>query len=193
MSKASHKRSVMSWEAKELLYMGRPSLPWCGFADDLVLFLLEPNWLKSAAELLNNIFESFGLTINKLKTETWSSVFIILHGHQPQLSEWWISKYNHIAGWWMIWCSLNNVHVFKYLGSYINAEEPNTGNAETNYRIQTATTKFAEMSNLHQNFRINLRTRINFLDSYVRSRPTYACQDWNLTDNQLERLNATYE
>ena len=48
------------------------------------------------------------------------------------------------------------------------------------------------MSDLLQNFRINLRTRIKFLNSFVRSRLTYACQNWNPTLVQLERLNVTY-
>jgi len=72
---------------------------------------------------------------------------------------------------------LDIVRDFNYLGAYINAEEPNTGYAETNHKIQIATAKFSNMSNfpagtgrplyvprLLQNFRINLRTRIKFLE-----------------------------
>jgi len=87
---------------------------------------------------------------------------------------------------------LKNVADFTYLGSNINNEEPSTGDGEINNRIQIATSKFNEMSNLFQNHRINLHTRVRFLDSYVRSRLVYACQNWNLSSNQLERLNTTY-
>jgi len=60
--------------------------------------------------------------------------------------------------------------------------KPNTGDIEVNHRIQMAQAiKFATMSNLLQNSRIILKTRIKFLNSFVRSRLTYACQNWNLT------------
>ena len=48
------------------------------------------------------------------------------------------------------------------------------------------------MSNLLQNMRINLKTRIKFLNSLVRSTLTYACQNWNTNTNQMDRLNVTY-
>ena len=63
--------------------------------------------------------------------------------------------------------SLNNVKEFKYLGSYLHFNEPSTGDAEINHRIQMANAKFAEISNLLQNSKIHLRTRISFLDSSV--------------------------
>ena len=40
--------------------------------------------------------------------------------------------------------------------------------------------------------RINLRTRVKFLDSFVRSTLTYACQNWNVNKAQMERLDVTY-
>ena len=69
---------------------------------------------------------------------------------------------------------------------------PSTGDSEINQRIQLPCGKFAELSNLLQNFHINLRTRISFLNCFVRSRLTYACQNWCLTTNQLNRLDITY-
>ena len=70
-----------------------------------------------------------------------------------------------------------------HLGAYINCPEPSTGDSEINQRIQLACGKFAELSNLLQNFHINLRTRISFLNCFVRSRLTYACQNWCLVYN----------
>ena len=40
--------------------------------------------------------------------------------------------------------------------------------------------------------KINLKTRTNILNSLVRSRIVYACQTWNVTQAQLQRLNAMY-
>jgi len=52
-----------------------------------VLFLWELNGLESAAELLNNIFESFGLKINKLKTETMVINHNFLNDEYPNNSD----------------------------------------------------------------------------------------------------------
>ena len=87
---------------------------------------------------------------------------------------------------------LKNVEVFKYLGAHLQQLKPSTDDTELNFRIQMANAKFAELSNLLQSFRINLRTRISFLNSFVRSRLTYACQNWNLTSYQYERLDISY-
>ena len=65
---------------------------------------------------------------------------------------------------------LKNVVEFRYLGSVIKYDEPNTGDSEINQRIQLSQSKFAEMLNLLQNFSINLRTRVMFLNSVVCSR-----------------------
>ena len=45
-------------------------LSWRGYADDLVLFLIDEIGLEISTELLDNVFMSFGLSINKVKTET---------------------------------------------------------------------------------------------------------------------------
>ena len=37
-----------------------------------------------------------------------------------------------------------------------------------------------------------MKTRIKFLNSFVRSRLTYSCQNWNLTLRQYEKLDVTY-
>ena len=87
---------------------------------------------------------------------------------------------------------LKNVTEFKYLGAYLCHNEPNTGDTELNYRIQIANAKFFELSNLLQNFNVHLKTRIMFLNSFVRSRLTYSCQNWNLTTAQCNRLDAFY-
>ena len=157
-------------------YSGCSTLPWCGYADDLVLFLQSRESLLQAAELLDQMFKEFGLSINNSKTET-----MILNTDE------YIESIISLRG-----KNLNNVSVFKYLGAFINSNQPNTGESEINHRIQLAQVKFAEMSNLLQNFQIQLKTRIMFLNCYVRSRLTYASQNWSLTGTQFDRLDTTY-
>ena len=87
---------------------------------------------------------------------------------------------------------LKNTVQFTYLGSCISSNEPNTGDIRINFRIQMALGKFASMSNLLQNHGIHLSTRVKFLNSFVRSRLTYSCQNWNLTTVQFVKLDVTY-
>ena len=48
------------------------------------------------------------------------------------------------------------------------------------------------MMNLLQNHKIHIRTRITFLNSYVRSRLTHSCQNWTLTSAQYDRMDVVY-
>ena len=164
---------------QEIDLNGSSPLPWCGYADDLVLFLTSLDSLQNATNLLNTVFKNFGLTINSSKTES----MIINHDATNEYPK----SIVYIDG-----TPLNNVQKFKYLGCYVDYLEPNSGDAEINHRIQMASVKFSELSNLLQNFQINLKTRVKFLDSFVRSRLTYACQNWNTSQNQLDRIDATY-
>ena len=118
---------------------GTSEISWSGYADDLVLYLLSLEGLQKSIQLLDEIFTCFGLAINNSKTET-----MILNVDEIPTS---------IA-------NLKDVSIFRYLGAYINCHEPSTGDSEINQRIQLACGKFAELSNLLQNFHINLRTRI---------------------------------
>lgn len=160
---------------------GTYSLPWCGYADDLILFMIDLAGLQKATEILDEVFISFGLSINELKTET------MIINYKYTQSEEYPSSIITLRN-----TSINNVKQFKYLGSYLHNDEPSTGDVEVNHRIQLANVKFAELSNLLQNFRIKISTRILFFNSYVRSRLTYSCQNWNLNINQYEKLDVTY-
>ena len=48
------------------------------------------------------------------------------------------------------------------------------------------------MTNLLQNYVIHLKTRVKFQNSFVRSRLTCSCQNWNLTACQFEKLHTMY-
>ena len=72
---------------------------------------------------------------------------------------------------------LQNSTELKHIGSYISQNEPNTGDIDVNDHIQMAYAKFATMVNLLQNSKINLETRIKFLDSFVCRRFMYSRQN----------------
>ena len=178
-----HPRSVLREERSCMRFQGvrlwgDDTISWSGYADDLILFLLDNVSLQKAAVLLDQVFLRFGLTINKLKTET-----MILNCCDDPYPETVIQLGT---------TALKNVESFKYLGAMVNFDEPNTGDIELNYRIQAAKAKFAQLANLLQNNGILLRTRVKFLDSFVRSRLTYSCQNWNINDKQLDRLDVCY-
>ena len=159
---------------------GQSSTPWCGYADDLILFMIDLLSLQEASTLLDQVFNDYGLRINETKTETMILNHCYFDTEYPK-------SIIEIRG-----VPLKNATEFRYLGSYINPNEPNTGDIEVNYRIQMALGKFASMSNLLLNHEIHLSSRVKFLNSFVRSRLTYACQNWNLTTAQFDRLDVTY-
>ncbi len=160
---------------------GSCNLPWSGYADDLILFLLDQVGLQKATCMLDEVFRSFGLTINESKTES------MILNYKYLSSEEYPESIVTLNG-----SSLRNVKEFNYLGAYLHHEEPNTGEVELNHRIQLANSKFAELMNLLQNHKIHLRTRVMFMNSYVRSRLTHACQNWNLNQTQFDRLDVCY-
>ena len=179
-------RSVLRDERFKMRNVGRKlwgtsSLPWSGYADDLILFLLDQLGLQKATVLLDQIFTRFGLSINRDKTET------MILNYSTLAEDSYPSSVIQLGD-----TSLKNVKDFKYLGTVLNFEEPNTGDCELNYRIQSANAKFAELSRLLQNHNINLGTRIKFLNSFVRSRLLYSCQNWNLSSAQCSRLDSCY-
>jgi len=177
-SRCVTKEERLNMRNQNIKTWGTSLLPWCGYADDLILFLLDTKGLQRATELLDEVFTNFGLSINVSKTES-----MIMNQSSDEYP-------NSIVN--LKQSPLNNVREFKYLGSYLHYDEPNTGDVELNHRIQMANCKFAELSNLLQNFRINLRTRVKFLNSFVRSRLTYSCQNWNLSSGQYDRLDVCY-
>lgn len=134
---------------------GTKRIPWNGYADDLILFLLTRTDLQKSTNLMDETFTKFRLTINVQKTES------TILNHPPDEYPKLIIKLRNTA--------LKNVENFAYLGGYILFDQPNTGDPEINHRIQLVVSKFADLSNLLQNMRINLKTKIKFLNSFVRS------------------------
>ena len=87
---------------------------------------------------------------------------------------------------------LKNTETFKYLGTKIQFNDSGIGAKEIANRKIQANLAFDENKKLFKNFKINLNTRVKLLNSLVRSRLTYNCQIWPLTESQIKTLNATY-
>ena len=173
---------------------GSSTVPWCSYADDLILFMLDIHSLQRATTILDEVFTNYGLCINIQKTEAMILSHMLFEDKYPDTI---ISLCNVL---------LQNSTEFKYLGSYIYLSkmnlnilalislrnEPNTGDIEINHCIKMAYAKFATIANLLQNSKIHLKTRIKFLNSFVLSRLTYSWQNWNLTVGQFEKFDVMY-
>ena len=142
---------------------GSSTVPSCGYADDLILFMLDIHSLQRATTILDDVFTNYSLCINVSKTETMILNHMLLEDEYPDTI---ISLRN---------VPLQNSTEFKYLSSYISQNDPNTGDIEINHHIQMAYTKFATMTSLFQNSKIHLKTSVKFLNSFVRSRLMYSC------------------
>ena len=84
------------------------------------------------------------------------------------------------------------METFRYLGAQIKYDEPTTGDAELELRVDSAVAKFYELGLKLMNYKIRLRTRVKILNSLVRSRLTYSCQCWSLTEKQKQKISSTY-
>ena len=87
---------------------------------------------------------------------------------------------------------IENVKQFRYLGDEVRFHEPSTGDAEIDFRISIAQAKFYEIIEKLTNFKIHLNTKVLIFNSLVRSRLTYSCQTWNITQIQMQKINSAY-
>ena len=87
---------------------------------------------------------------------------------------------------------ISNSRTFKYLGTKISYDQPNAGDDEVNHRKLQANIAFNKHRKVLKNYRILLPTRVQLLDSLVRSKLTYNCQTWPLTEKQTNTMNAQY-
>ena len=160
--------------------VGYHEVKWTGYADDLVLFFENVSDMRKAMQILCETFGCYGLEINKSKTKT------MILNHQLTGEEYpgTIISIEDTP--------LDNVKVFKYLGCNIKYDEPSTGDSELEFRIDTALNKFYELGKKLMNHKIHLVTRVTILNALVRTRLTYSCQTWNLSQEQANHINAAY-
>ena len=83
---------------------------------------------------------------------------------------------------------IENVRKFVYLGSTVTYNEPGTPTKELDIRIGLAHSKFAELKKLLCNYHLAIGIRMNFYNTYVRSRLCYCCETWTLTSTQYSRM-----
>ena len=160
--------------------VGKQTIDWLGYADDLVLLFEDTKNLKLGLELLHSTFEKYQLKINLSKTKTMILNYSQTNTTYPNS----IVRLNSTP--------IENVTRFKYLGCNLKYDEPSTGNAELEMRIDTAHCKFYELGKNFMNHRISLTTHVKLFNALVRSRLTYSCQTWTITKKQASRMNAAY-
>ena len=93
---------------------GELELLWAGFADDIGMCFDSEADLKTGLDILTDIFTEFDLHLSEGKTET-----MILN---EERDEDYPENLNTING-----VDLENVKIFKYLGSKIQYNQPGTG------------------------------------------------------------------
>ena len=159
---------------------GTVTIDWNGYADDLVLAFEDEQSLANGILLLNETFKNYRLSINATKTKT----MILNQKYEDR-------EYpNTICS--MEGNAIENVEKYRYLGSEIKHDEPNTGITELNFRADVAECKFYSLSRNLFNMKINIKTRTEMLNSLVRSRMLYSCQTWCCTKTQLTHIKAIY-
>ena len=171
-------QAVSAASASRFAKYGNLIVDWIGYADDLVIFFESSDHLEKGMKLLSETFTRFNLQINVTKTKT--MILNFAGENYPDT----IVKLNE--------SEIKNVESFRYLGCQINFKQHGTGEEEINLRVDSATTKLYSLGKKFFNQKIHLTTRVNLLNSLVRSRLTYACPTWLLTSSQLDRIAAQY-
>ena len=159
-------------------YKGSAHYPWFGYADDLALTAVSKDHLQTAANILCDLLQKFGLVISIDKTKT---MILNFKGNDYPSS---IININSQP--------IENVTHFTYLGAVISYSEPGTSEKELDRRIGLAHSKFSELKKLLCNYNLKLNIRVKFYDVYVRSRLCYCCETWTLTQKQYNRIEAVH-
>lgn len=152
-------------------------MDWMGYADDLLLMFEDRASLMRGLELLDSTFRRFHLEINIKKTKT---MVLNFQGNYPKTIVTLHGK------------PIDNVECFLYLGSSLTYNEASTGDTEINLRVDAAENKFYSLSKKFFNRRIQLKTRVEILNSLIRSRLVYSCPTWTISTPQQQKINACY-
>jgi len=160
--------------------VGYQQIDWIGYADDLILTFESIKDLKCALKILDETFQKFSLSINSKKTKT----MILNHQFTGEAYPETVCQLNGN--------NIDNVKTFIYLGSCIKYDEPNTGNTEIELRIDYAENSLYQYSKKFFNQKISIKTRVQIMNSMVRSRLVYGCQTWSMTKLVLQKIKAAY-
>ena len=149
------------------------------FADDLVWFAKSASELQQIVDIIKPIFDRFGLIIAEDKTK--SMAFNLPESEPvPQI------LLKNSSGQHSI---LEHVDAFRYLGHQISSS---SSGLFLNAQIEAAWSAFNSNSKVLNNRAIRLKTRIDILESLVRSIMLYSCQAVDLTQRQKAELDALY-
>ena len=148
------------------------------YADDIVLLCSDVDELSKIVSIYNEIFIRFGLTISTGKTETMAFNVPEDIKSKPSLIS--------IAG-----VPLKNVRTFKYLGHLITNTDEDPSSYLT-FRISSAFQKWNELKLVLTDKRVNLSSRVKFLEACVRSRLLYSSQSWELSASEMTKLESIW-
>ena len=112
-------------------------MDWVGYADDLGLVFEDVENLQKGLEALDESFKRYHLMINVTKTKTMILNYQHINNDCTTYPKT-ISTLKNIP--------VENVSKFRYLGDEIKYNEPSTGDAEIELRIELAEHKFYEIS-----------------------------------------------
>ena len=84
---------------------------------------------------------------------------------------------------------LKNTKEFKYLGLMTSMTDQKKF---LQHRISSASAKFSSLKKLLTDRRIEMSTRLKFLNSFVRSRLTYSAATWDLKEQEVAQLEAVW-
>ena len=118
--------------------MGTQDTDWVGYADELNLLFEDNENLQRGLQALHETFFRYNLAIHVSKRKT--KTMIPNHQYLNTDSSTYpksIASLNNIP--------IENVTNFRYLGDEIKYDEPSTGDAEINLRIDVAENKFYEL------------------------------------------------
>ena len=143
------------------------------YADDTVLIADTEEKLQKLVDEFNRISETYGLKINIKKTET----MVVTKSDTVPACNITINN-----------TSIKQANSFIYLGSTITSDARCI--TEIRKRIGIAKTSFQKMRTLLCNIKINMKTRMRALKTYVWSTLTYGCETWTLNKEAQDKLEA---
>ena len=187
-----HKFKIPSFDVPnqfENSSVGEMLLQWLGYADDTALFLKNAEAVQLVYDIYESVLTEFFLKVNPTKTKTQIINFKSTPDFTPE-SEYPTSIIQATNGG--VVKDIENIESMCYLGAENDRKDAGTGWTEVMNRIEAANTTFAINKNLFCNHNLSLGLRVNFLNSLVRSRLTYGCQNWALTKAMFDRVDTCY-
>ena len=187
-----HKFKIPSFDTPDQFEnssIGELLLQWLGYADDTALFLKDEVAVQLVYDIYEQVLTEFFLTVNPTKTKTQIVNFKCTPDYTPD-TEYPTSIIQATNGG--VVEPIENIESMCYLGAENDRKEAGTGWTELENRMESARTTFAMNKNLFTNHALSLKLRVNFLNSLVRSRLTYGCQNWALTKAMFDRLDGCY-